>query len=533
MPFRHPRFPMATDRGQQPHGASFPSVLFEWSQDRDVPGKAPAPFFFADLNLDQVVEAITAGWAEYDLKTFFHVPLQCVEAIRYRHEIFRDFRDPKLLAHIGQFARGMREARVHLALSGKLHDRFHKEMWFVHAIQIYCLAVEQFAVDLASAPLSSRGLLGFRNYLLSYAAGRDFLSLRDEAKSITDALSKIRYGILIRNGSFTVQNFHDEADYSAEVEATFAKFKQGGAGDYLAKFNDAPEDMNHIEAKILEFVARLNPEPFSRLLDYCAKRAGFLDQTIARFDREIQFYVSYLDLAAKLERTGLQFCLPDVSDSSKSTSYCRDGFDLALALKLVSAGKPVVSNGFDLSCDERIIVVSGPNQGGKTTFARMFGQLHFLASLGCPVPGRQARLFLFDQLLTHFEREEKVENLRGKLEDDLVRVRALLEQATSRSIVVLNEIFTSTTIQDETFLSQKIMQKLIELDVRGVWVTFVDELSTFGPQTVSMVSSVVPDRPALRTFRIERRPADGLAFAMAIAQKYGLTYERVKERIRG
>jgi DNA mismatch repair ATPase MutS len=482
------------------------------------------------MSLDQVIDAITLGKQEYDLKPFFHAPLDEIAAIEYRHEVMRDLEDQPLFESIQSFAQKMRTMREHLAQAGKLYYQYQKEAWFLDAVEIYCDAVIEVEHDLSRMGLRSRGLLAFREYLARYAGSDRFASLQAETKQLRADLSSIRYCLLIKDNGVKVRKYEAETDYSTEVEATFERFKQGAAKDYRVKFPDWPE-MNHVEAKILELVAQLYPDEFLRLDDFCANNGDYLDQTIGVFDREVQFYLAYLEHIGTFKRAGLKFCYPRISGDSKEV-YDYDGFDLALAHKLIAGGVPIVCNDFHLKGQERVMVVSGPNQGGKTTFARTFGQLHYLARLGCPVPGREAQLFLCDQLFTHFEKEEDIETLRGKLQDDLVRIHDILSQATSRSLIILNEVFISTTLQDAVVLSQQIMERISRLDLLCVWVTFIVELAALNEKTVSLVSTVLPENPTLRTYKIVRKPADGLSYALSIAEKYRLTYDCLKERIK-
>jgi len=508
---------------------TFQSILFRNVEASINDDTNEAPAFFSDLNLDQIIDAITSGKQEYNLKPYYYTPLHDAETIYYRHEVMRDMEEPGIMTTIKALAEKMIVVRRYLGLVEKLDFNHHKNGWFLEAALVYCEAVTDLAGNLSRVNLKSRGLLAFRQYVTQYIQSRRFRSLHTEAHEVKGILADVRYCVLIQTGKFKVRKYDGETDYSVEIEATFEKFKQGAVKDYLARPSEG-SGMNHIEAQILDFVARLYPEQFAALERFSEQYSNFLDETLRIFDREIQFYIAYLEFAAAIRRKGLTFCYPLVSGTNREV-YASETFDLALARALLYRDQPIICNDFHLKEPERIIVVSGPNQGGKTTFARMLGQLHYLASLGCPVPGREAQLFLFDQIFTHFERAEDISNLRGKLQDDLVRIRKILDHATPDSILILNEIFASTTLRDAVFLSKEIIARVMELDMLCVWVTFIDELSSLSEKTISMVSTVVPENPALRTFKIIRQPADGLAYALSIAKKHRLTYEQIKERL--
>lgn len=130
----------------------------------------------------------------------------------------------------------------------------------------------------------------------------------------------------------------------------------------------------------------------------------------------------------------------------------------------------MVQNSLRLEGDERFVVVTGPNQGGKTIFARTVGQLHHLAALGCPVPAAWAELLLTDRIFVQFERQEDPGSRRGKLQDDLLRIRTILQEATPRSLVIMNGVFSSTSTQDALALGQKVLHPLLGLGCLGVCV---------------------------------------------------------------
>lgn len=505
------------------------SVLFAGDAPPEVE-TLPQPVCFSDLNLDQIVAGVTDGKGYTGLGSLFHAPLHEVDAVSYRQEVFQDLERDQVRKLVAAFT-GERLSEKYAYRAHEMRterwDRshYHRARLFLNSAERYCDAVCGLGGGLGTAAVRSRGLRGLRDYLAGYVASAEFVALREEVRRLEDALDAVRYCIVVDGSRVTVGRYSGEIDYSEQVLATFERFRQDASSDY-SDVRAAWKEEDFASLSLLEMVAKLYPRLFAELDVFCREHAGYLDQTIGRADRELWFYLSYLEYVRPLREAGLAFSYPQMFASSK-TERALDTFDLALARQLNDRGGRVVCNDVTLCGPERILVISGPNNGGKTTLARAIGQLHYLAALGCPVPGRDVRLFLCDAIYTHFERQEDLATLAGKLQEELDRLRAALEQATPASLLVLNEAFNSTTAQDAAFLSRRILERIGELDALAVCVTFIDELASLDERTVSMVSQVDPADPAIRTHRLLRVPADGRAYARAIARKYGLTYEQI------
>lgn len=506
------------------------SILSLDPEDGESAEPCERPDYFADLNLDQIVAAVIAGRDEYGLEPLFLRPLHSADAIAYRQEVARDLEDPNLFARIAAFTDATAAMRSDLALSATMRHAPQGQRWHLKAAETYVDAVTALASDLAEAGVASRGLLSFRDYLSGYVASPAFLELRGDVHALLETLAGTRYRMEVSGESIRVSRPEAETDYTVDVLATFERFRQGQVVAKVRPTQEHAGQMGEFSTRVLRFVARLYPDTFASLATFLGTHRDFLDPTVADFDREVHFYTSYLAYVAPLREAGLAVTYPTVSADSKRVGATRS-FDLALAQRLLGDGVPIVCNDVTLDGDERILVVTGPNQGGKTTFARMFGQLHYLASLGLPVPGEGVRLFLFDHMYSHFEKEEDLVEGNGKLEDELVRLRDVFAEATPSSIIILNEMFTSTTVEDAVFLGTEVFQRVIALDALCVCVTFIDEFVALSPTAVSMMSTVDEGAAARRTFSIVRRPADGLAYAATIAEKHRLGYATLKNRL--
>jgi DNA mismatch repair protein MutS len=480
-----------------------------------------------DLQLDRPFAAMAEGapW----LTERYATPCTDLGVIRYRQAISRDLERTEVAEVFDRFVGRFRAVRRRLEALGQVPTALVSQARLLAAVHRYVEAVTELASDLDGLHLEAAGLQACRQATAALVAGERFTRLAADAERVQTDLDAVTFTVRIQGSRVTVDTDRREPDLTDEVAATFARYRTEPLPSAPPPAPDAGVDQ--VTARVLTVVAELFPEPFAALAAFARDHQQPVDPLVADLARDVPFYLAYHAHRERLRAAGLPFAYPELVGPADACG-AEGAYDLAVARKLVADGQPVVTNDWSLTPPERLLVVTGANQGGKTTFARAFGQVHHLASLGLPVPARSARIGLHDRVLTHFDRQEQVTSLHGKLEDELLRVRDVLEHATSDSVLLLNETFSSTTLQDARELGTAVLCELERRGLRAVFVTFVDELTEVGAATVSMVAGVRDDDPTARTFRVERRPPDGLAHAVALAERYGLTYQALVDRVR-
>ncbi len=517
----------------------FYSVLFPTEESAKKPRNQRAPDCFSDLQLDRILKAVLPDYADFHLEEYFYTPLTDPETVRYRQEVMEELEEPEKRAAVEEIIRRIPETRAILEetrpkllkgglLTGeKLTDNYLEMGRFLDTLVSYLDAVNDLNEILQKLDLRSAGLRKLSAYLTDYCASEQLRDMTAWRQRIRENLKHIRFNMLVKPLSIRVTPYEGQEDYAERITALFSRFRQEEARIFLRPIEEKPRS-ERIENQVLKMVSKLYPAEFKDLRDFVAAYIDITDDTVLDFIREVQFYFAWLDMMKTMKEIGFRFCYPELRGREEER-FVLDSYDLSLAIRTL---KPVVPNDFSLTPPEQILVVTGPNQGGKSTFARAFGQVFYLASLGVSVPARQAALPLCDQVLTHFERGEDQKLKSGKLEEDVLRLKGLLDRSTKDSVFVVNEIYSSTTLKDALTLGGHMIDAITSKAGSAVVVTFMEELSRYGPQTVSMVSGVSDDAEHTRTYQVRRRKADGVAFARLLAGKYGLTKEQLKGRLR-
>ena len=228
------------------------------------------------------------------------------------------------------------------------------------------------------------------------------------------------------------------------------------------------------------------------------------DHILSFFDMlhaELGFYVGCLNLHEQLAEKGEPTCFPIPLAAEESAYAARGLYDACLAFHL---GSRVVGNDVDAE-GKQLVMITGANQGGKSTFLRSVGLAQLMMQAGMFVPAESLRANVCSGVFTHFKREEDASMTSGKLDEELSRMSEIAGSIAPTSLLLCNESFGSTNEREGSEIAQQVVRAMVETNVKVFFVTHLFDLAnSIHGQQLDTALFLRPERRSDggRTFRI-------------------------------
>ncbi len=489
------------------------------------------PDFTDDLQLDYLIDKIVAFRENPELRPYFYLFPEEPDTCFYRQEVFRDLQSAEIKECMEKLIAGISCAERYFQYSDSFSFSAQKWKWRLDGILVYYQTIEDLCTGFNENPPKAQALYRLHQYLYEILCDPEAQKLRAKANSLNEEFAAMSYRIII-NKDRAVFTFHgDETDYCFPVRNAFM---HGQADEAPVYFDGSPfsssMELNPLEEFVLRQFQKKNRVLFRDLETFCGIKRDVISEEIPDIIREVKFYLAVSDYFSRLSEKGYPFAIPQIV--AERELYLDDCYDIALAIHHAEQKKEVIFNDITKTEFETAILVTGPNQGGKTTLAKAFGQAFYLGMMGFSVPGRLAKLPFVNRIFTLFSSENVRMNVDSRLQTELKNIRSMLDDISEYSVVIMNELFTSAPTMDALAMSRALLKKLIhEKKSICFCVTHTYELAADSDDYVSLVATVVEDGTFRRTFRIIRKEASGIAYANSIVDKYKLNYSHINYRI--
>jgi len=204
-----------------------------------------------------------------------------------------------------------------------------------------------------------------------------------------------------------------------------------------------------------------------------AQSADHIDSFFTMLRAELAFYVGCLNLHGRLAQMGepISFPLPVASGERRHSFHGLYDVCLALTMKQKIVGNDVNADNKDL------VIITGANQGGKSTFLRSIGLAQLMMQCGMFAPAESFCSNVCEGLFAHYKREEDVTMKSGKLDEELSRMSDIVDNITSNSMLLFNESFAATNEREGSEIARQIICALLEKRVKVFFVTHLYEFA--------------------------------------------------------